>query len=99
MNVGVAPSTLAPLAMVTLCSSGALFVKEIATVPALALSCLVSKLSSPRGLAASFSEVVAAGAGAEVAVVDGAGVACVEADFEGAGGLGVGALAALVCVV
>src|SRR5204863_1267137 len=101
MNVGVAPSTLALLGRVTLCSSGALFVKEIVTVPALALSCLVSKPSSPWGLAASFSEVAAAGAGAgaEAAVVGGVGDACVEGCFEGGGTLGVGALAALVCVV
>ena len=41
VNVGVAPSTLLPSAIVTLCSTGDMFAMMIVTVPALAASCLV----------------------------------------------------------
>src|SRR5690348_8935632 len=71
--------------MVRLCSSGALFVKLIATLPDLALSEVVSYFSCPSGLAATLSAApelvppvgevdvevvgVAAGAGSEVLVL------------------------------
>ena len=40
-NVGVAPSTVLPFAIVTLCSSGDMLAIVIVTVPAFAASCLV----------------------------------------------------------
>ena len=40
-NVGVAPKTVLPWAIVTLCSTGDMFAIVIVTGPAFALSCLV----------------------------------------------------------
>jgi hypothetical protein len=42
VNVGVAPSTVVPWAIVTLCSTGEEFAISIVTCPAFALNCLVS---------------------------------------------------------
>ena len=57
LNVGVAPSSLPPAVVtVTLCGSGALFVRSIETLPALgAVSDVVSYFSCPDGSAASAS--------------------------------------------
>lgn len=81
-NVGVAPTT-APEedATVTLCDSGAMFVKSIVTAPAFALNEVVLYFSCPSLFAARLrvcpAPVDAAGA-EEVAAVDVAGVAAVD---------------------
>ena len=81
-KVGVAPSTVPEAdATVTLCPSGAMFVKLIMTLPALALSAVVLYFSWPPGLAAMLNVCpprvpLAAGTGVEeVAELDVVGVA------------------------
>jgi hypothetical protein len=82
-NVGVAPTT-APEddAMVTLCSSEAELVKAIETLPALAVSDVVSNFNWPSAFAARLSAVAAPAAAVLVA---GAGVVELDALFVGAG--------------
>ena len=103
MNVGVAARTALARATVTLCSTGDELVKAIVTVPAFALSSLLSKLSRPPGLAASLSGVAAPDfAGAAAAPVDvgaeevaaGAEAGAVAAGTDGFGATGSGLLAA-----
>jgi hypothetical protein len=89
-NVGVAPTTEPEAdATVKLCSSDAVFVKPIVTLPALAVSELASNFSWPPGSAASFSvgppaSLPTAGAGVEELELEvvGAAGALVGADAE-----------------
>ena len=89
-KIGVAPSTLAPSAIVTSCSMGEAFVNVTVTLPAFALSCFASKASCPLVLAASASWLAAAGE-ADDEEEPGAG-----AEEPGAAGAEAGATAWLV---